>query len=122
MSWDISIVDPKTGETLKANIVHGLRGGTYAIEGTDELTLNVTYNYSNIWVDPNNETVGEILKNLDGKEVKRTIGTLGITYMNLEGPASEDYWEACPGNARRAIADLIELAQFAEEDSIWKVE
>lgn len=46
MSYDIKLCDPVTGEVLETLSPHEMRGGTYCIEGTTELWLNVTYNYS----------------------------------------------------------------------------
>lgn len=112
MSWDISIVDPKTGDPLELDFKHDFKGGVYCIGGSSELTLNVTYNYGRYFD----------FKLLNNNPLKMGIERLRYVYCHLNGPASEDYWETCPGNARRAIADLIEMAQFAEEDSIWKVE
>ena len=45
MSYDISLKDPVTGETLELASEHMVRGGTYAVGGTRELWLNITYNY-----------------------------------------------------------------------------
>lgn len=46
MSYDISLVDPVTKETLKLDSPHQLKGGTFAINGTTEAWLNITYNYA----------------------------------------------------------------------------
>ncbi|MFW6001783.1 MAG: hypothetical protein ACOCQD_00425 [archaeon] len=48
MSYDIRLKDPNTGETITTDEKHDIRGGTYAIGGTNELTLNITYNYSTL--------------------------------------------------------------------------
>ena len=45
MSYDISLKDPVTKKTIELNEPHFMRGGTYAIGGTKELWINVTYNY-----------------------------------------------------------------------------
>lgn len=55
MSYDIRLTDRVTGETLEATAPHQIRGGTYAVGGTTELWLNVTYNYA-----PCSETKGHI--------------------------------------------------------------
>lgn len=44
MSYDISLCDPITGETLETESNHMMIGGTFAVGGTRELWLNVTYN------------------------------------------------------------------------------
>lgn len=46
MSYDISLTDPVTGETLELDTPHHMRGGTYAVGGTTEAHLNVTWNYA----------------------------------------------------------------------------
>ena len=51
MSYDISLKDPVTMETLHSKFKHEMTGGTYAIGGTDELWLNITYNYSHYYYE-----------------------------------------------------------------------
>lgn len=51
MSYDISLKDRVTGETLRVDNPHFMTGGTYQIGGTTELWLNVTYNYSNYYYE-----------------------------------------------------------------------
>ena len=45
MSYDISLKDPVTKKTIELSEPHFMRGGTYALGGTKELWINVTYNY-----------------------------------------------------------------------------
>ena len=45
MSYDIYLTDPVTHEPLKLEAAHHMRGGTYAMSGTTEAWLNITYNY-----------------------------------------------------------------------------
>ena len=47
MSYDISLCDPVTHETLEVDDMHFVAGGTRSIGGTKELWLNITYNYGN---------------------------------------------------------------------------
>ena len=49
MSYDITLNDRVTGETLEVENPHFITGGTYAICGTNELWLNITYNYSHYY-------------------------------------------------------------------------
>ena len=58
MSYDISLKDPVTKETIEVKDAHFMRGGTYALGGTKELWLNVTYNYGRIFRRP--EVLGEV--------------------------------------------------------------
>ena len=52
MSYDISLCDPVTKEPLVTDLPHMMTGGTYAIGGTRELWLNVTYNYARWYYEP----------------------------------------------------------------------
>ena len=45
MSYDISLKDPVTKETLTVDEPHFMTGGTYQVGGCRELWLNITYNY-----------------------------------------------------------------------------
>ena len=51
MSYDIELKDPVTKETIEIAEPHFMRGGTYAIGGTHELWLNITYNYSHYYYE-----------------------------------------------------------------------
>lgn len=57
MSYDIHLNDPVTKQTIELENPHFMRGGTYAIDGTKELSLNITYNYA--WVFCRPEVLGE---------------------------------------------------------------
>lgn len=46
MSYDIYLRDPVTKETILLEENHQMTGGTYAIGGTREAWLNVTWNYA----------------------------------------------------------------------------
>lgn len=45
MSYDISLCDPVTHETLEVDDTYFVAGGTRSIGETKELCLNITYNY-----------------------------------------------------------------------------
>ena len=42
MSYDINLLDPITKEVNEINDAHLLRGGTYKIGGSKELSINIT--------------------------------------------------------------------------------
>ena len=44
MSYDIKLCEPIGGEVIQFGTPHMIRGGTYAIYGTQEARLNITYN------------------------------------------------------------------------------
>ena len=46
MSYDISLREPVSGEQVYFDEPHQMNGGTYALGGTTEAWLNITYNYA----------------------------------------------------------------------------
>jgi hypothetical protein len=46
VSYDIRLTEPDTGDTICFDEAHDHKGGTYAMGGTNEAWLNITYNYS----------------------------------------------------------------------------
>ena len=65
MSYEISLVDPVTKETLEADFVHQITGGTYTVGGTRKLELNVTWNYCKFYYG--DKAFGDKgIKSLDG--------------------------------------------------------
>ena len=76
MSYDIRLCDPVTGDVINLDHPHLMRGGTYAMAGTTELWLNVTYNYSNrlfAWISPHRESIGERRSSLRMEFLNRAI-------------------------------------------------
>mgnify|MGYP003307087421 CR=1 FL=1 len=51
MSYDIELKDPVTKETIEIVDAHFMQGGTYQIGGTNQLWLNITYNYSHYYYE-----------------------------------------------------------------------
>ena len=51
MSYDISLVEPTTKKTITVDFKHQMKGGTYCVGGTDELYLNITWNYCPYFFD-----------------------------------------------------------------------
>ena len=49
MSYDINLTDPVTHEVIELSEPHFMRGGTYAVGGTTDMWLNVTYNYAKFY-------------------------------------------------------------------------
>ena len=66
MSYDISLKDRVTGETIELDNVHFMTGGTFAIGGTRELWLNITYNYADYYYEATDSDPRFANDNYDG--------------------------------------------------------
>jgi hypothetical protein len=116
VSYDIDLCDPVTGEPIELDEPHHMRGGTYQLGGSRELSLNVTHNY------------GEHYRRLLGENGIRTIyGLTGAESAPLLREAAsmlgddvdDDYWKPTEGNAKRALLQLVAIAHM-RPDGIWK--
>lgn len=105
MSADIYIKDPETNETYMLDVEHGFRGGTYAIGGTREAWLNITYNYSGLY----HSIWGHGLLEFDGMTVAEAKPLMITAIERLGAVRSDNYWEATWGNAGAALQDLMQL-------------
>ena len=116
MSYDIYLRHPVTKETLELDGLHQIKGGTYAIGGTTEAHLNITYNYS-----------PHLYKALGDKGIRGLYGMTGAESIPLLKAAIEqlgddvdaDYWKATEGNAKAALCGVLALAQL-RPDGIWE--
>ena len=117
MSYDIRLTDPITHEVLNIDHPHFMRGGMYAINGTTELYLNVTYNYSKHYYKDN--VLGEKgIRSIYGKTGAQSIPILTNAINNLNDDVSNNYWDATEGNAKRALIQLKTMAEM-RPDGIW---
>ena len=115
MSYDISLRDPVTHETIECETPHFIRGGTYAVNGTQELWLNITYNYSQFYYNVFGDKGIRTIYGMTGAEsipvLKKAIGA-------LRDDVNPDYWKATEGNAKQALYGLLAFAQL-RPDGIW---
>ncbi len=116
MSYDIRLCDPVTKEGLEADMPHHVRGGTYAMGGTPEMWLNVTYNYSSHYYKHIDAEKG--IRALYGKTGAETIPLLESAISKLGDDVSDDYWAATEGNAKRALLGLLAFAKM-RPDGVW---
>lgn len=117
MSYDICLTDPVTREPLKVDVPHFMQGGTYAINGTTAMWLNITYNYSPIFRKP--EVLGqEGLRSIYGMSGAKSIPMLEKAIAALGDDVNSDYWYPSEGNAKKALCQLLALAQM-RPDGIW---
>jgi hypothetical protein len=119
MSYDFWL--EKNGKTCE--VPNHIEGGTYAIGGTTEASLNVTYNYSCFYYWFLDKEQG--LKWLVGKKAKDTIVRLDKAVHILTEEAGfggnvyeKDYWACTPGNAGHALKILLSWAKLHPE-AIW---
>ena len=116
MSYDIYLHDPVTGKTLQADEPHQMRGGTYAMGGTTEMWLNVTYNYYQHF----RRTMGDDgIRTIYGKTGAESIPILETAIDELGTDVDDDYWKATEGNARQALTRLLAMAQM-RPDGVWQ--
>lgn len=109
MSWDISLEDAETGKV--AEVENHSEGGTYALGGTKEAELNVTYNYSKHFS----------FKVLNHQLAQHTIPLLQQKVDALCVERDSDYWLATEGNVGYACSILLGWAK-QYPDYIWRVE
>jgi hypothetical protein len=110
MSYNLTIKN-QNGETVFIPEKHDLKGGTYCIGGTNELTLNITGNYWKIFQRIFGEKGTDVLTRKPLREVLPLIDK-GIEDLGDAIP-SDDYWKACDGNVKRCLLDLKTLVELA---------
>ena len=115
MSYDISLRDPVTKRTILFDSLHDMKGGTYAVFGTREAWLNVTYNYAKHYYHVFGEKGIRTIYEMTGAE---SIPVLKAAIEKLGDDVSDDYWEPTEGNAKRALTQLLALAQM-RPDGVW---
>lgn len=138
MSYDISLCDPVTGETLETDTPHMMTGGTYALGGTQKLWLNVTYNYSRWYYAPGvfaptkEESKGiRTIYGLTGAEsitvLKNAISALKSMNTDISEKERKEceehgctgYWLPTRENAIRPLFQLRAMAQM-RPDGVWE--
>lgn len=115
MSYDIDLTHPVTGEVLQLDAPHQMKGGTYALGGTIDASINITYNYAKHF----HRVLGEGgIRSIYGKTGAETIPLLKEAIVQLDTDVSDNYWEATEGNAATALAQLLALAMM-RPDGVW---
>lgn len=115
MSYDIDLTDPVTGAVLEMDQPHHMRGGTYAMGGTTEMALNITYNYSKHY-----GAIGEAgIRSIYGKTGAESVPMLQRCIDGLSDETDANYWNATPGNAKRALLQLLAFAKM-RPDGVWQ--
>ena len=115
MSYDIDLICPVTKEPIDLGFTHQIKGGTYAVDGTNKAELNVTYNYAPIFYKLFPEEGIRLLYNLSGAE---SIPILIEAIDKLGNDVSRDYWECTEGNVKKVLNQLLAFARL-RPDGIW---
>ncbi|MBW4533722.1 MAG: hypothetical protein KME09_07260 [Pleurocapsa minor HA4230-MV1] len=118
MSYDAELLDPVTKQCLQLDIPHEIRGGIFAEEGTRDLWLNITFNYSQIYRQVFGENGIQLIDGLTGAQ---SISVLEKAIKQLGDDVDDDYWRATEGNAKMALSQLLVFAQL-RPDGIWDIE
>ena len=106
MSYDITIMNPKTGEPYEFDEPHQYKGGTYAVGGETVAHFNITYNYAQLY-----RLAGFNLRDFEGWQVASAMPMLELYIDKLGTNTWSDYWAPTPGNAGKALANLIAIAR-----------
>jgi len=91
-------------------------GGTYAVGGSSDAELNVTYNYGEVF-----SLFGWSLKKLHQVRAGDTVDALEHLAAKLPNkPYKADYWAPTPGNAGAVVHRLLAWAR-QHPDATWRV-
>lgn len=117
MSYDIELLDPITKKVIEINDPHFLRGGTYKLGGSTELSLNITYNYSKFLhqVLQPKTTPSEFksgIRSLYGMTALEATPILETAISTLKDDVDEDYWKPTEGNTKKALNNLLTMCKM----------
>lgn len=115
MSYDIELLEPVTQKVIEFENAHQIKGGTYALGGTTEAWLNITWNYSKFYYRAFGEQGIRTIYGMTGAE---SIPVLKSAMEKLGDDVVDDYWASTEGNAKKALAGLLAFAQM-RPDGIW---
>lgn len=137
MSYDIYLRDRVTKETVHFDTPHQMAGGTYAIGGTTEAWLNITYNYAQWYykdgVFPNNGEDNSGIRSIYGLSGADSIPVLEHAIKTLESMTEDlseeeiqeykdggagGYWTPTRANAIRPLYQLLAMAKM-RPDAEW---
>ena len=106
MSYDVDLICKSCNQIVR--VEKHTEGGTHAMDGSKDASLNVTYNYS----EHLNAALGCSLSDaLHDKKAKDCIKILEKAVNSLGTKRSNDYWESTEGNAGHALNILLGWAK-----------
>ena len=137
MSYDITLNDPVTKETINFDTPHQMTGGNYCVGGTTEAWLYITYIYSKwyylegVFPDKNGENWGiRTIYGMSGAEsisiLENAIKTLESVTEDLTEEEIEEYvnggaggyWTPTRINAIKPLYQLLAMARM-RLDGVW---
>lgn len=137
MSYDIYLRDRVTKETVHFDTPHQMAGGTYAVGGTTEAWLNITYNYAQWYykdgVFPNNGEDNSGIRSIYGLSGADSIPVLEHAIKTLESMTEDlseeeiqeyknrgagGYWMPTRENAIKPLYQLLAMAKM-RPDAVW---
>lgn len=117
MSYDIDLMDPLTNKAIVINGKHDLKGGTYALHGSSDLSFNITWNYVHYLKKALGERGVRTIYGMTGAE---SIPVLEAGIARLGSDVDEDdYWNATEGNTKVALESLLAIAMLGP-NGIWR--
>ena len=137
MSYDIYLRNRVTKETVHFDTPHQMAGGTYAVGGTTEAWLNVTYNYAQWYykdgVFPDNGEDNSGIRSIYGLSGAESIPVLEHAIKTLESMTEDltekeiqeykdggagGYWTPTRANAIRPLYQVLAMAKM-RPDAEW---
>ena len=115
MSYNIRLIDSVSKDTIHLSAAHQMSGGTFAVGGTTEASLNITYNYSAHYY----RIINGGIRAIYGMSGATSLPLLDHAIASLGDKTDPDYWQPTEGNAKRALIQLRTLAQL-RPDGIWE--
>lgn len=124
MSYDIYF--RKNGETCELPFPTP-RGGTYSVdEEFNKAYLNMTCSYCEkmlsigiAMVRHDDDLAGTFI--CDKSTAGEVVESLVRAIPRLSNETSDDYWEPCDGNVKRALINILTMAIAVPQDSICEV-
>lgn len=109
MGFSIALVDKDTRDPVQVRPFSA--GSVYAIGGSDEADISITYNYSKLYARVPSWD-GKTLRNLvRDQRAGDILPKLREGLAHLGSEKSADYWEPTPGNAGAILKILVGWAE-----------
>ena len=105
MGYNISICYPESDEVIRVDSDVVLEAASYEPHGTTLADFVITFNYFELY-----QTAGlDISRDLNGRRISEVRSLLQEKIDVLGTNNVSDYWAKTPGNAGRALSNLLKL-------------